>query len=57
MPCIIKTLEEFSNDWRYHPLPNERNQSPYQLLNYGMTKPIHLDPASAVIARITDWSE
>ena len=53
MPRINKALEELSNNWRYHPLSSERNQSPYQLLNYGMTRPFHLDPASAEIAGIT----
>ena len=31
MPLIKKSLEEFTNDWRYHPLSSEWNQSPYQL--------------------------
>ena len=57
MPRINKALEEFSNDWKYHPLSSERNQSPYQLWHYGMTRLIHLDPASAEIAGITDWGE
>ena len=57
MPRIKKALEDFSNDWRYHPLSGERNQSLYQLLNYGMTRLIYLDPASAEIIGITDWSE
>ena len=38
MPQIKKVLKKFSNDWRYHPLSSERNQSPYQLSNYGMTR-------------------
>ena len=33
---------------------SERNQSPYQLSNYGMTKLIHLDTASTEIAGTTD---
>ena len=57
MPCIKKDLEEFSNDWRYHPVSSERNQSLYQLLNYGMTRLIYLDPVSAEIVGITDWSQ
>ena len=57
MPHINKALEEFSNGWRYHILSNERNQSPYQLSNYSMTRLIHLGPVSVEIAGITDWSE
>ena len=57
MPCIKKALKEFSNDWIYHPLSSERNQSLYQLLNYGMTRLVYLDPVSAEIVVITDWSE
>lgn len=57
MQRIAKALKEFSNDWRYRLLPSERNQSPYQFWHYGMTRLIHLDPASAKLARITDWSE
>ena len=57
IPCINKVLEEFSNDWRYHSLSSEKNQSPYQLWHYGMTRCIHLDIASAEIAGITDWSD
>ena len=29
MPRIKKVPEEFSNDWRYHPLSSESNQSLY----------------------------
>ena len=57
MPHINKALKEFSNDWRYHSLSSERNQSPYQLWHYGMTRLIHLDPASAETAGVTDWGE
>lgn len=57
MPHIKKAIEEFSNDWRYNPLSSERNQSQYELSNYGMSRLIHLDPASAEIAGITDWSQ
>ena len=56
MPRINKALGEFSNDWRYRSLSSERNQSPYQLWHYGMTRLIHLDPASAEIAGITGAS-
>ena len=49
--------KSLTNDWRYHPLSSERNQSPYQLLNYGMIRFIYVDPASAEIAGITDWNE
>ena len=41
MHHIKKVLEEFSNDWRYYPLSIGRNLSPYQFLNYGMTRLIH----------------
>ena len=51
---IKKPFEELSNDWRYHPLSSEWNQSSYQLSNYSMTRLIHLDPASAEITGITD---
>ena len=57
MPHIKKAIEEFSNDWKYHPLSSEKNHAPYQLSTYGMSRLIHLDPASAEIARSTDWSE
>ena len=55
MSPIKKALEEFSDDRRYHPLSSETSH--HKLLNYGMTRLVHLDPASAEIARITDWSE
>ena len=54
MSRIKKVLENFSNGWRYHSLSSKRNQSPYQLSNYGMTKLNHLDPNSAEIAGISD---
>ena len=54
---INKDLEEFSDNWRYNPLSSERNQLLYQLWHYSLTRLIHLDPASAKIAGITDWSE
>ena len=54
---IKNALEKFSNNWRYHSLSSERNQSPYQISNYGVTRRIHLDPASAEIIGITDWIE
>ena len=54
---IKKALEKFSNNWRYYSLSSERNQSPYQISNYGVTKLIHLDPASEEIIGITDWIE
>ena len=57
MTRIKKALEEFSNDWRHHPLSSKRNQSLYQLSNDSMIRLIHLDRASAEIAGITDWSE
>ena len=47
MPRIKKALEEFKNDWIYHTLSSERNQSPHQLSNYGMTRSIHLDQKNA----------
>ena len=37
MHPIKTTFEDFRNDWRYHALSSERNQSLYQILNYGMT--------------------
>ena len=54
---IKKVLKEFSKYWRYHPLSSGRNQLPYQLSNYSMTRLIHLYPASAEIAGISDWSD
>ena len=52
MQRIAKTLKEFSNDWRYRLLPSERNHSPYQFWHYGMTRLIHLDPASAKLLEL-----
>ena len=49
MSRISKTLKEFSNDWRYHPLSGESNHSSYYLWYYCMTRLIHLDLASAEI--------
>ena len=54
---IKKVLKEFSKYWRYHPLSSGRNQLPYQLSNYSMPRLIHLYPASAEIAGISDWSD
>ena len=54
---IKKVLKEFSKYWRYHPLSSGRNQPPYQLSKYSMTRLIHLYPASAEIAGISDWSD
>ena len=56
LPRINEALDEFANDWAYHPLSSAGNWSPRQLWHYGMSRYMHLDPTSPEVAGVSDWT-
>ena len=53
MPRINKTLDKFSNNWKYHLLSSAGNRSPYLVWHCGMVRLMRLDSASQELAGVS----
>lgn len=55
LPTINKVLNEFTNDWNYHPLSSEHNRSPIQLCHIGLSQYERLNPFAFDHIQNFDW--
>eukprot|EP00112_Aurelia_sp_Birch-Aquarium-sp1_P003700 Seg1416.2 transcript_id=Seg1416.2/GoldUCD/mRNA.D3Y31 product="hypothetical protein" protein_id=Seg1416.2/GoldUCD/D3Y31 len=55
LPRVNAALDEFTNDWLFHPISTAGYRSPRQLWHYGMTRLMSYDPDTPEAAGIIDW--